>query len=581
MQVLFNYLKAHWRLVLLSLALAAINQVFSLLDPLIFRHVIDEYATKFEQYTLREFLRGVSVLLLGAIGVAFVSRVAKNFQDFYVNLITQRVGAKIYCDGLAHSLKLPYSVFEDQQSGATLGRLQKVRIDVERVISAAVNNLFTTSVGFVFVISYAVSVHWAIGPAYFLTVPIIGALSTVLGKRIKVVQAKILAETAALAGATTESLRNIELVKSLGLASQEIERLSSATQQILKLELKKIRYVRSLSFLQGTVINFLRTSLMFMMLYLIFTREITFGQFFSLYMYSFFLFGPLQELGNVIGLYHEAQASLTDFAQLMQQPTEKDPEQPARIGALNEIAFRDVSFKYPTAKGDALSGISFSAKRGATIAFVGPSGSGKTSLVKLLVGLYKPSAGDVLYNGQSASSVELGELREQIGFVTQETQLFAGTLRENLLFVNPKATDEECITAMKMSACQNLLQRANEGLSTLIGEGGVKVSGGERQRLSIARALLRKPRLLVFDEATSSLDSITEEEITKTIEEVASSSNVITILIAHRLSTIMHADIIYCLEKGKIVESGPHKELIEAKGLYYAMWRQQVGEDIG
>ena len=217
-------------------------------------------------------------------------------------------------------------------------------------------------------------------------------------------------------------------------------------------------------------------------------------------------------------------------------------------------------------------------RRGDTIAFVGPSGAGKTTLVKLLVGLYRPQAGDILYNGHSAAAVDLNQLRERIGFVTQDTQLFSGTIRENLLFVNPRATDAECLDVLHKASCDGLLARASKGLDTVIGEGGVKVSGGEKQRLSIARALLRRPHLLVFDEATSSLDSLTEEEIGQTIREVGASEDVMTILIAHRLSTIMHADRIYVLERGSITESGTHAQLLDEKGLYYAMWRQQIGE---
>ncbi len=172
----------------------------------------------------------------------------------------------------------------------------------------------------------------------------------------------------------------------------------------------------------------------------------------------------------------------------------------------------------------------------------------------------------------------MNQLRERIGFVTQDTQLFSGTIRENLLFVHPRATDAECMEVLHQAACQSLLARADKGLDTMIGEGGVKVSGGEKQRLSIARALLRRPDLLVFDEATSSLDSLTEEEITGTIRDISTRKDLITILIAHRLSTIMHADKIFVLEKGHIIESGRHHDLLQLKGLYYAMWRQQIGE---
>jgi ATP-binding cassette, subfamily B, bacterial len=579
MKLLLSYLKHYWQLVLLALLLAATNQIFSLLDPLIFRYVIDEYATRFKEYSTGEFFKGVSLLLAAAVGVAFVSRVAKNFQDYFINVITQRLGAQIYSDGLRHSLELPYAVFEDQRSGETLGKLQKVRADVEKLISASINILFTSLVGIVFVMVYAFSVHWLIAPVYFLTVPLLGWLSSALSRKIKRIQKVIVAETTALAGATTESLRNIELVKTLGLAQQEIQRLNNTTGKILQLELKKVRYLRSLSFIQGTSVNFLRTSILFLMLYLIFAQEITVGQFFSLFIYSFFIFGPLQELGNVINVYREAEVSLNNLEQILKMEKEPRPANPLVLPDIQKLSFDEVSFKHQSASALALNQISFSAERGETVAFVGPSGSGKTTLVKLMVGLYRPLSGRILYNDCPLDEIALDALRERIGFVTQDTQLFSGTIRENLLFVNPKASDEECLEVLRKAACQSLLARADKGLDSVIGEGGVKVSGGEKQRLSIARALLRHPNLLVFDEATSSLDSLTEEEISETIRDVSKSQELITILIAHRLSTVLHADRIFVLERGRIVESGQHEDLLELKGLYYAMWRQQIGEE--
>jgi ATP-binding cassette, subfamily B, bacterial len=580
MPLLIRYLKVHWPLVLLALLLAAINQIFSLLDPLIFRHIIDQYATKFHQYTTGQFIRGVSLLLGAAVGVAFVSRVAKNFQDYYVNVVTQRTGAQLYADGVERSLSLPYVVFEDQRSGETLGKLQKVRTDVERFITAFVNILFTATVGVVFVTVYALRVDWIIAPVFLMTVPLLGVISSVLSRKIKAIQKTIVVETAALAGATTESLRNIELVKTLGLARQEVGRLNTTTDKILKLELKKVRYLRSLSFLQGTAVNLLRTSILFLMLYLIFTQRITVGQFFSLFIYSFFVFGPLQELGNIINIYRETEASLNNLEEILQIPPEPKPPHPEALGNLETLDFERVTFEHRTANRPAVSDVSFRIERGETVAFVGPSGAGKTTLVKLLVGLYQPQSGAIRYNGIPANEIDPDELRAQIGFVTQDTQLFSGTIRENLLFVRPDATDEECLDVLHRAAADSLLARADKGLDTLIGEGGVKVSGGEKQRLSIARALLRKPRLLVFDEATSSLDSITEEEITKTIRSVGQRSNVMTILIAHRLSTVIHAERIYVLEKGRIVEQGSHSDLVTATGLYYALWRQQIGEGV-
>jgi len=578
MNVLLNYLKRYWVLVVVALLLAAVNQIFSLLDPLIAKHLIDGYAVH-PPKEFSVFLHGVGFLLALAVGVAFVSRVAKNFQDYFVNLITQQVGAQMYTDGLRHSLELPYSVFEDQRSGETLGKLQRVRSDVEKFITAFVNVMFTSLIGVAFVVVYAFKTNWMIAPAFFIAVPLLGWISSMLSRRIKKVQKTIVAETTALAGATTESLRNIELVKSLGLAQQEISRLNNTTGKILQLELRKIRYLRSLSFIQGTAVNALRTSLLFLLFYLIFRQQITVGQYFSLLFYSFFIFGPLQELGTIIGTYRETEVSLKNFQTIMNTPKDPKPVNPVPLDDLLTLQFDEVTFTHPTASVPALSAISFSAARGDTIAFVGPSGAGKSTLVKLLVGLYPPQAGQILYNGVSGSRVDLDLFRERIGFVTQDSQLFSGSIRENLLFVKPGASDAECLDVLHKASVQSLLDRADRGLDTVIGEGGVKLSGGEKQRLSIARALLRQPQLLVFDEATSSLDSLTEDEVSRTIRDVARAQDGITILIAHRLSTIMHADRIFVLERGRIAEAGRHDELLDNKGLYYAMWRQQVGEN--
>lgn len=580
MGLLLNYLKSHKWIVALALLLAGLNIGFSLMDPLITGKILDRYINKKDNLTYAEYLWG-SVGLIGlAIGAAMISRIAKNFQDYFTSVIVQKVGAKMYADGLQHSLKLPYQVFEDQRSGETLGILQKVRLDSEKFITAFISILFVSLIGMVFVIVYSFTVSYKVTLVYFSAIPIISFVSWFLSRKIKTIQRSIVGETTALAGSTTESLRNIELVKSLGLADQEIDRLNKTTYKILGLELKKVKYVRSMSFVQGTTVNLVRSTMVLVLLLLIFDNTISAGQYLTFLFYSFFLFGPLQELGNVILAWREAEVSLGNFRKILSKPIDQKPVNPVSIEKIKDLTFDSVGFKHQTANRNALENISFKTSNGQTIAFVGPSGSGKTTLVKLLVGLYQPKDGQILYNGTPSDNIDLDALREKIGFVTQDTQLFSGTIRENLLFVNPAATDEECFKVLNQAACQTLLARAEKGLDSLIGEGGVKVSGGEKQRLSIARALLRQPDILVFDEATSSLDSITEEEITNTIRNVSDLTDHITILIAHRLSTIKHADVIYVLEKGQIIEQGKHEALIAQNGLYQAMWRQQIGERI-
>ncbi|RXR20492.1 ABC transporter ATP-binding protein [Flavobacterium amnicola] len=579
MKLLYSYLKKHKSLLFFALLMAAINICFSLSDSIITGKLMQDCGVGIAKYKGNEmgFIKAVMFWLGLSLGAAMVSRITKNFQDYFTNIVIQRTGAEMYTDGIKKSLDLPYMEFEDQQSGKTLSMLQKVRIDSEKLITLSISLIFQTIIGFIFVIVYISRIDYRIAFVFILTAPIIAYISSFLGKKIKVVSRRIVLQTNSLAGSTTESLRNIELVKSLGLTQQEESRLNSNTLRILQLEIQKIRFIRSLSFIQGTTVHFMRTCIVFTLYYFLFNGKIQVGDLLTMVFFTFFIFNPLQELSAFIIAKNETKVSMENFEKLLNAASEFRPEHPNPIGAIESLQFSNVSFKHKTASQPAVENINFTIKKGETVAFVGPSGAGKTTLVKLLVGLYPPAEGNVLYNHTDSTQIDIQDLRQQLGFVTQDAQLFSGTIKENLLFVKPTATDKELLDALHKASCQNLLNRAENGIDTTIGEGGIKVSGGEKQRLSIARAILRNPNLLIFDEATSALDSITEEEITSTIRNI-SDQNRITVLIAHRLSTIMHADTIFVLEQGKIIEQGKHEDLLNEKGLYYAMWRQQIGE---
>ena len=576
MRLLYSYVFRYKRMLLGALLLASINQIFSLLDPQVFRLIVDRYAVRVGEIPRTEFVRGVLLLLLMYVGVALVSRIAKNFQDYFVNVIAQRTGAQLYERSVSHSFSLPYSVFEDQRSGEILQKMQKARADAQSLITNFINFVFVALVGLVFVTAYAFTVHWSIGLVYLLLAPSLGTLMFFISRRIKTQQRVIVTQTAELAGSTTETLRNVELVKSLGLEHQEIGRLNRVNAGILDLELKKVRFLRYYSFLQGTIINSTRASILFLTLWLLYNRQLTLGEFYALFFYSFPIFSPLAELGAIIAQYQEARASMEKLEEVLAIPPEPKPEHPVRITALRRVAFERVSFTYPSATVPSLEAVNLEIREGETVAFVGPSGSGKTSLVKLLVGLYRPTSGRLAINNTDIADIDADELRARIGLVTQETQLFAGTIRDNLLFVNPNATDAECVEVLRQAAALPIIERGGKGLDTKIGEGGIKISGGERQRLAIARALLRQPELIIFDEATSSLDSITEKAITETIRDLTTDGlRRMTVLVAHRLSTIAHAQRIHVLAKGRVVETGTHETLLGANGLYAALWREQ------
>lgn len=578
MQILWQYLRPLRWWILLALILAGLTQILDLIDPIIMGIIIDDYALNPSNRPEGELVRGALGWLGVAVAVALAGRVFSAFQSYVMQLVVQRFGMQVFNDGMRQTLRLSYQEYEESSSGETVATLQKVRNDIERFLNASVNIVFSSIVGIIFLIWYAITKHWLLIPVFLVGLLLLGGLTSLLGRHIKTLQRSILRETRAMYGTITESLRNIELVKSLGLTFPEIRRMQGYTQKIYDLEMEKVRRVRSLSVVQGTIINILKQSILFILLWLIFRDVLSAGELVSTQAIINKIFGPLQQLGSFILNYREAEISLQTFEELLQKPIEQRPEEPVDIGRVEHLRFDDVVFRHRTAVQNAIDHLTFEAQVGETIAFVGPSGSGKSTLIKLLVGLYTPNSGTIYLDNVPTNELRYNRIRRQIGFVTQDPQLFSGTIRENLQFVKHDATEEEMYDALKKASALGVIERSGKGLDTRLGEGGTRVSGGERQRISIARALVRRPRLLIFDEATSALDSITEQEITTAVRELSADKQHLMILIAHRLSTIAHADRIYVLERGRIVETGTHEELLEKFGLYYAMWRQQIGE---
>ncbi|KEQ30325.1 ABC transporter ATP-binding protein [Pedobacter antarcticus 4BY] len=578
MKTLWKYLRPHRSLIFLALLLAGIAQLLSLIDPLIFGKIVDDYASNPKGLAEEELIHEVLYWLGIAALIAIVSRLFKAVQEYITRKIVARFGMHIFNDGLKQTLRLSFHEFEENRSGTTLSVLQKVKTDAERFVNSFINVLFSSMVGVGFLLWYSLNKNGLLIPVFIVGVVVLGSLTGLLSRRIKTVQRSINRQTDAQAGIITESLRNIELVKSLGLTFPEIRRLNEQTRKIFNLEMYKARKVSSLSFLQGATLSVLKQSILFILLWLIFRKVLSTGELIAMQFISTAIFVPLQDLGNMILQYREVDASIKNFDRLMNKQVERRPENSVELGPLESLEFNEVVFRHKTAGYNAIDNISFRVQSGQTIAFVGPSGSGKSTLVKLLIGLYPPVSGKIYFNDVSSTEIRYNPLRRQIGFVTQDTQLYAGTIKDNMRFVKPAATDEEIHEALRKASATALIAKASHGVNTMLGENGMKLSGGEKQRISIARALLRQPRLLIFDEATSALDSLTEEDITQTIREISATREQLTILIAHRLSTVMHADVIYVLEKGKISETGSHTDLLQVNGLYAAMWRQQIGE---
>lgn len=576
MAFLRKYLKKYRWLLIRVLVLATVNQVFSLLDPWLFGRVTDGYITNIDDYTAQEFLTWLAILLGAMVGVAMISRLAKNFQDYYTNVMTQKIGMTLYTDAVRHAFSLPFAVFEDQSSGQLLNKLNKAKQDIQTFLQSLIGVLFVSVVGLLFVIVYALTVHRGVALFYVALIPIMGVTMYLMSSKIRHAQSTIVKESSALAGATTETIRNVSLIKSLWLEAQEMQRLDRTHDKILDLELTKVKILRTIEFRQGTLINGMRICLIAFMTWLIFTGTLSVGQFMTLFFYSFYVFTPLRQSGQVIKAFQEARASHEILQEIIALEPEKQASDPLTIDHIQGLRFDDVSFAYGDKQ--VLDGISFDLTPGKTIAFVWPSWWGKSTLLKLLVGLYPPSAWAVMVNDHSLQSLERSSYKQQLWLVTQDTQLFAGTIRENLQFVRPGATDDEMMAVLGQARIDELVTKNKAWLETQIGEWGLKLSGWQKQRLAIARALLRDPRVVIFDEATSALDSLVEKEISDTIHTISREREwLMTVLVAHRLSTVIHADVIYVLRDGRIVESGSHHDLVAQDGLYRALWTEQSG----
>ncbi len=583
MQLLFRYLRPYMRLVVLALLFAVVNNGFNFMNPYILgNRLIDPFASQAQYFRDNglegAFIEGIILGMLLIVVVSTISWVAKVFQHYYLNVIIQRFGADLYVDVQQHMMRLPYQDFEDSRSGEVLSVLQRAKADSEKFITKFVTAGIEITVGIIIVSIIAIQLTPWLVFVYLGGAALMYFMTNHMSRKIKKLQKTILDKTTALAGTATESFRNIELVKGLGLVAQEAKRFSDTTFGILRQEIKKLKSVRVVSIGYHAFIHTLQQTIIFLLLLFVFYGKITVGQLLMMQLYFYYILGAMEGVGEVVISFREAQASLGNMDVLLAKPVEVQPAQPRKIASINSLMFDNVQFKHRSATQQTLRGINFEVFAGETIAFVGPSGAGKTTLVKLLIGLYTPSGGQVLINSYPANEVDSNQLRHLVGLVSQDTQLFSGTIKENLLFANPEANDAMLQQALQQAACQRLLSRAPQGLDTMIGESGLKLSGGERQRLSIARSLLRKASLLIFDEATSALDSMTEKGITETIKQIAAGKEFITIMIAHRLSTIMFADRIYVLENGEVIEMGSHQSLLDEKGLYYAMWRQQTGK---
>ena len=555
------------KIVLIGLILIILRSLAGLVLPYATKNLIDEIIPSKDMQALTVLLVVVSIsILIQAVSSFSLTRLLSVEAQHLISLLRAKVQRKL--------LTLPISFFDNNKSGALVSR---VMTDVEGVRNLVGTGLVQLIGGTITaIISLIILININATMTFFVLVPV--AIFAIIALKafgyirpIFRTRGKINAE---VTGRLTETLNGVRVIKGFNAEEQENKTFEKGVER-LYLNVKKSLTATALMTSSSTLLLGLASAgIMGMGGYFIMDGTMTYGEFVSFTLFLGFMIAPIVQMSNIGSQLTEAMAGLDRTQELMQMTEEDDPETRKIIldKITGDIIFDNVSFGYDENK-EVLHTINFSAPAGSVTALVGSSGSGKSTIAGLAATFLNPSDGKVTLDGIDLATVNLSSYRSQLGVVLQDDFLYEGTIRENILFPRPNATEEELLAAVKGAYVNEFTDRFDDGLETVIGERGVKLSGGQRQRISIARALLANPKIIILDEATSNLDTESESFIQKSLQILMKDRT--TFVIAHRLSTIQKADQILVIEEGNIVERGKHDELIDKKGRYFDLYTYQ------
>ena len=556
------------KIVSLGLFLIIVRSLTGLVLPYASKNLIDEVIPSKDTNALMVLLIVVcAALLFQSISSFSLTRLLSVEAQHLISILRAKVQQKL--------LKLPISFFDNNKSGALVSRVMTDVEGVRNLVGTGLVQLIGGSI--TAVISLVILIQINAQMTLFVLVPV--AIFAVIALKafgyirpIFRARGKINAE---VTGRLTETLNGIRVIKGFNAEEQEQLVFEKGVDDLFQNVKKSLTATALMTSSSTFLLGLASASIMGMGGYFIMQETMTYGEFVSFTLFLGFMIAPIVQMSNIGSQLTEAFAGLDRTQELMAVAEENDLE--IRTKTLNAIegnvSFKKITFSYDD-KTEVLHNISFEAPKGSVTALVGSSGSGKTTIAGLATAFLNPSSGHVLIDGVDLSQVDLKSFRSQLGVVLQDDFLYEGTIRENILFPRPDATEKELLEAVNGAYVNEFTDRFDDGLDTLIGERGVKLSGGQRQRISIARALLAKPKIVILDEATSNLDTQSEAFIQKSLAVLMQDRT--TFVIAHRLSTIQKADQILVIEDGNIVERGRHQELIAAKGRYYELYTYQT-----
>ncbi|MCH1538616.1 MAG: ABC transporter ATP-binding protein/permease [Flavobacteriaceae bacterium] len=556
------------KIVSLGLFLIIVRSLSGLVLPYASKNLIDEVIPSKDTHALTVLLIIVcSALLFQSISSFSLTRILSVEAQHLISILRAEVQKKI--------LKLPVSFFDNNKSGALVSRVMTDVEGVRNLVGTGLVQLIGGSI--TAVISLVILIKINAQMTLFVLVPVIifaiialkafGYIRPIFRARGKI--------NAEVTGRLTETLNGIRVIKGFNAEEQEQQVFEKGVNELFQNVKKSLTATALMTSSSTFLLGLASAGIMGMGGYFIMEGTMTYGEFVSFTLFLGFMIAPIVQMSNIGSQLTEAFAGLDRTQELMRIEEENNTEERTqKLDQINgSVSFKDITFSYDGAV-DVLHKVSFEAPCGSVTALVGSSGSGKTTIAGLATAFLNPTSGQVLVDGVDLSKVDLKSFRSQLGVVLQDDFLYEGTIRENILFPRPDASEEELLEAVQGAYVNEFTDRFDNGLDTLIGERGVKLSGGQRQRISIARALLAKPKIVILDEATSNLDTQSEAFIQKSLGVLM--KNRTTFVIAHRLSTIQKADQILVIEEGDVVERGRHEELIASKGRYYELYTYQT-----
>ncbi len=570
----FSYLKPYWKQMLLVICAIFVSSTFSLLPSVLTGRIIDEGL-------IGQNMGALIRLILLSLGVTLAANLIGVLESYLNTWIAQHITCDMRNKMFAHLQKMSQSFFTANNQGDIITRMTSDIDGVRTVITNTFSSILSNAITLIVAVVIMFQANWVLALVGILIIPLFVIPTRRAGKTRWNLTREAQAANDEINGILNETLSvsGQLLVKLFGKEEEEYQKYAKANEKMVRLNIKESMAGR---WFRVVITTF--SSIGPMLLYLVggilmmqFDSDLTVGDITIMVALLGRMYGPVNQLLNMQVEWIRSMASFTRIFEYYDMPIEIENAPDAVIPktATGEVGFSHVAFSYNKER-QILKDINFELKSGHSIAIVGPSGSGKSTLINLIPRLYDVDEGSVTFEGIDVRKLDLAWLRSQVGIVSQETYLFNGTIRENLLYAKADATEEELVEALKKANVYELIEKQAEGLDARVGNRGLKLSGGEKQRISIARILLKNPALLIFDEATSALDSISEYKIQEAIEPLIASRT--SILIAHRLSTILAADEILVVKDGEIVERGQHDKLVKAGGVYTELYQTQFAK---